>query len=82
MPPGGNTTLVFNFSPNIFGCAARLSSGAPKNIWRKVRAPHVVIGSERVNIEPNKSCRLLPAKNVWVYYSLLKSYFQQMLKKS
>ena len=31
---------------------------------------------------PKKFCRLLPAKNVWVYYSLLKSYFRQILKKS
>ena len=27
---------AFTFSSNIFGCATRLSSDAPRNIWRKV----------------------------------------------
>jgi hypothetical protein len=28
--------LIFNFSSDVFECATRLSSGAPKNIWRNM----------------------------------------------
>jgi hypothetical protein len=42
--------IRINFSSNIFGCAARLSSGVPKYIGRKVedRVPSSAISSERV----------------------------------